>query len=106
LSTVIIPKKRKKTQDKVFGYPGAYGPTDDVQDSSKKGPTEHQKAKKRNSGGLAKDDEAVSKLKVGVSPLHFNIYVKCFCLGNSGCLWRTKGLEERICRFGHTVRTS
>lgn len=75
MSTVIDepPKKRKKTQDKVFHYPGAYGPTDDFQDSSKKGPTEQQKARKSNSGGIAKDDEAVSKLKVGVSPLHSNM---------------------------------
>ncbi|OAX40156.1 hypothetical protein K503DRAFT_799046 [Rhizopogon vinicolor AM-OR11-026] len=53
LSTVIDepPKKRQKKQDK---------------DLSKKGPTEQKKARKSNTGGLSKDDEAVSKLKAMV----------------------------------------
>jgi len=70
LSTVIDepPKKRKKKQDKVFSCRRSYGPADSAQDSSKKGPAE-KKAGKTNSGGLSKDDEAVSKLKVCSSSL-------------------------------------
>jgi hypothetical protein len=70
------PKKRKKKQDKVFCYRRAYTPSNNVQYSSKKGPTEQKKARKSNTGGLSKDDEAVSKLKVRVSPLLFGIREK------------------------------
>ena len=112
MSSVVdeLPKKRKKKQDKVLGFATYQEAADAMywQDSSKKGPTEQKKARKSNAGGSSKDDEAVSKLKVRVFPLLFDVHEKrsVVHLGNSGCLWRTKDVEERVRRFGHTVRTN